>query len=59
VPFKSWECITLQLEDREVDLVIKNEEEMIKLITLIVFHLKTVDNNKDSAVRDLSNATYW
>ena len=28
LPFYSWECLTLVLDDRDVDLVIKNEKEM-------------------------------
>ena len=25
IPFQSWECITIQLDRRDVDIVIKNE----------------------------------
>jgi hypothetical protein len=43
VPFYSWECITINMENRDIskklivliDLVIKNEEDMMKLIALI------------------------
>jgi hypothetical protein len=49
VPFYSWECITLVLEERDVDLVIQNEDDMMRLINLIVYYIKTQDNNKNSA----------
>ena len=28
LPFYAWQCLTLQLENREIDLVIKDEKEM-------------------------------
>jgi hypothetical protein len=28
VPFYQWQCITLQLKHRDVDLVIKEQEDM-------------------------------
>lgn len=48
VPFYAWECVTLCLEQREVDLVIQNDRDMDDLIKLIVRGMKTVDGNKDS-----------
>ena len=47
-PFYSWECITLQLVNREVDLVIQNEKDMDDLIEVLVDGMNTVDGNKDS-----------
>ena len=49
VPFKSWECISLQLGNRDVDLVIPNEKDMDDLIAVVVKHMNTVDGNKGSA----------
>ena len=51
VPFYSWDCITLQLTHRDVDLVIRNEEDMNKILKLLIFKLKTLDGQKGSAVR--------
>jgi hypothetical protein len=48
-PFFSWECITLQLKHREIDLVIRNQEHMKMFIRFLVYHLKTVDGNRNSA----------
>jgi hypothetical protein len=39
VPFYSWECITLNMENRDIDLVIKDEEDMMKLIALVTFSI--------------------
>ena len=49
VPFYAWECITINTVNRDIDLVIKNEEEMMKLIALITNEMQTLDNKKDSA----------
>lgn len=48
VPFLSWQCITLQLDHRDVDLVIPNEEDMNKFLMVIIKAMKTVDGNRDS-----------
>jgi len=47
--FFPWECITILLKHREVDLVIRNEEHMKLFIRFLVYSLKTVDGNKNSA----------
>ena len=49
-PFFAWNCITLQLRDREVDLIIKNEESMKNFLTYLVYKIKTVDGNRGSAI---------
>jgi len=51
LPFYSWQCITLQLEKRYIDLVIKNDSEMFKLIKLLVYKTDTMDGNRGSALR--------
>jgi hypothetical protein len=50
VPFHSWQCITLQLPNRDVDLVIKNDKEMSMFLKLLTHYLKTLDGKRDSAV---------
>ena len=50
LPFYSWECITLQLSDRDVYIVIRNEKLMAGFIKLLIYFLQTVDGNKDSAI---------
>ena len=50
VPFFAWQCLTLQLKHRDVDLVIKNEREMDDFIKVLVEQLNTADNSKESAL---------
>ena len=50
VPFFSWQCITLQLPRRQIDLVIQNENMMTAFIKLLVHKMNTIDGNKDSAI---------
>ena len=50
MPFHSWDCLTLQLPHRDIDLVIKNEKHMKMLIEFLVHTLKTMDGSKDSAL---------
>ena len=39
VPFYAWECITIQMKNREIDLVLKNEKDMDNLILILVTHM--------------------
>ena len=50
VPFYAWQCITLQLVHRDVDLVIKNDKDMDDLLKVIVHAMDTVDGNKNSGL---------
>ena len=49
VPFFAWQCVTLVLPHREVDLVIENESMMTKFLQMLIFCMNTCDLNKDSA----------
>lgn len=48
-PFYSWECITIQCEGRDIDLVIPKDKDMNDLLEVLVFAMNTVDGNRDSA----------
>ena len=48
VPFYSWECLTLQLEHRDVDLVIRNEKDMEDFLIILIDGIKTVDGSRGS-----------
>jgi hypothetical protein len=48
VPFYAWQCITLQLEHRDLDLVIKDEKDMDNLLMILIDAIKTVDGNRGS-----------
>lgn len=47
-PFYAWQCISLQLKNREIDLVIPDDQDMDRLIMVIVQAINTVDGNRDS-----------
>ena len=48
-PFYAWECLTIVLPNREIDLVIQNEQQMTNLLKFLVYEMRTVDGNKNSA----------
>lgn len=49
LPFYSWQCLTLQLGNRDVDLVIKDEQQMDCFLKYLVHNLRTLDGNRNSA----------
>ena len=51
LPFYSWQCITIQLPNRDVDLVIPNDQDMNKLLKLLIHSMSTVDGCKGSATK--------
>ena len=49
VPFHSWNCISIDMGRREVDLVIKCGGSMKLFIKFLVRNLRTVDGKRGSA----------
>ena len=49
LPLYSWQCLTLQLGNRDVDLVIKDEKEMDRFLKFLIHNLRTLDGNRGSA----------
>ena len=49
LPFYCWECITINTEQRDIDLVIKNEKDMMFLIEFLLVSLKSLDGKRDTA----------
>lgn len=49
IPFFAWQCVTLQLKDRYVDLVIKNEQKMKLFLKFLVMSLNTIDGSRGTA----------
>jgi len=44
-PFLCWECLTIELANgRTIDLVIKDEKDMMKLIKYLIWKLDTINN---------------
>ena len=55
IPFYAWQCITLNMETRDVDLVIPNEKDMEMLLKFLIFELKTINGEKGTAKHLLGN----
>ena len=50
VPFFAWQCISILTKDRDVDLVIESEKDMINLLTLLIYKLETIDGYRGTAI---------
>jgi hypothetical protein len=50
LPFYSWECLTIQLESRDINFVVKDAQHMDLLLKFLILNLKTSDGEKDSAL---------
>mmetsp|Transcript_21210 Transcript_21210/g.32863 ORF Transcript_21210/g.32863 Transcript_21210/m.32863 type:complete len:126 (-) Transcript_21210:2320-2697(-) len=48
VPFYAWECLTIILNDRDIDLVIRKDNDMNNLLQILLFSMNTVDGQRDS-----------
>lgn len=49
LPFYCWECITLQLPLRDIELVIPDENHMKIVIQYLILQLRSVDGLRNSA----------
>ena len=47
VPFFAWDCITIETETRFIDLVIKNEQEMMYLIVYLTHNIPNKGKKND------------
>jgi hypothetical protein len=58
IPFYSWQCVTLNVVNRDVDLIIANEVDMNDFLMLISHFINTVNNfrgTKADIIRQLQN----
>lgn len=58
IPFYAWQCITLILSNRQVDLVIKNEEHMNLFLRFLIITLNTQTGDRGDAERSILAATW-
>ena len=49
LPFYCWQCLTISTDERDLNLVIKNETDMRYLLEFLIISLKTVDGIRGSA----------
>ena len=50
VPWYSWECLSLQLKHRDVDIVIRDQENMTKLLKFLIYSMDTIDGERGSSL---------
>ena len=48
--FYSWECLTLQLQNRDINLVFKNQNNMDKFLKFLIYQLNILDGKKNSSL---------
>jgi hypothetical protein len=49
LPYHSWNCITLQTSNRDIDLVIYDEKDMFKVLKYLTFRMETIDGKRGTA----------
>ena len=54
LPFYAWQCISLKLKHRTIDLVISNDKHMKTFIEFLILNIRTVDGVRDSALPHLN-----
>ena len=49
MPYFAWECLTIRLNHRDVDLVFKTESDQNQFAKFLIYNLNTLDGNLNSA----------
>jgi len=47
-PFASWNCLTIRMKDKDIDIMIKKESHLRALIKFLIFSLKTMDGTPNT-----------
>ena len=50
IPFYAWECLTINLSHREVNLVIRNEQDMDNLLKLIIYKTNSLNGKANTSI---------
>lgn len=48
VPFYSWECLTIQLVHRDIDLIIRKQSQMFMFLSFILDKIDSIDGVRGS-----------
>lgn len=56
LPFYAWECLTLRLARRDVNLVIKDQKDMQQIIEFLVISLQTLDGVRGTAKNHIAKS---
>ena len=54
LPFYAWQCLTIQLKHRNVDLVVEEDRHMKIILQFLILSLQTVDGVRHSAIPHLN-----
>jgi len=49
LPFYCWECLTIQTDKIDFNIVIRDQQEMTKVLEFLIVSLNTVDGQRNSA----------
>jgi hypothetical protein len=50
LPFYCWECLTIQTNNLDIDLVIQDQNNMNVLLTFLLYELQSVNGLRSSAI---------
>ena len=50
VPFYAWDCLTLKLKKRDINLVIRDQKNMERHLKFLIYSLNTIDGKKNSSL---------
>lgn len=53
-PFYCWECLTIELGNRDLDLVIRSEKHMKFVLKFLIHSIRTMDGRRGTAEKVLS-----
>ena len=53
-PFYSWECLTIDIGNRDLDLVIRSEKHMKYVLKFLIHSIRTMDGRRGSADKMLN-----
>lgn len=48
---RSWNCFTLNLQDRDVNLMMEDDYDTKLLLKFLIFSLRTMDGQRDSGLK--------
>ena len=53
-PFYSWNCLTIDVGYREINLVIRGDSNLQKILKFLIYNLRTLDGKKGTADKILN-----
>ena len=52
MPFFAWDCLTLHVKNKgDINIIVKNQDVMTKLLKFLIFELETLDGTRGSAIQ--------